>query len=250
MAATEFVMTAQAINDTNTALAEVEAGIRQSPRGPLSLDPSRSAASSPSEVVSKLADARQLPHLASAASAVAKAQLENFPENLFWDFDFYLASIHRHASVTSDYADYLGTVTRITVGLMRLYGQQSAIRFRYVHDFMYGFDWARWVRRDPEARRGVEPFGIEFLRQTESRGRNILALIDADDDWYPRLVDGVSRNPFPFSREPEDELPLYQLLAERACVPVEAWLVDAQPDASRDFDALREGAATSLGLGR
>jgi len=133
---------------------------------------------------------------------------------------------------------------------MRLYGQQSAIRFRYVHDFMYGFDWARWVRRDPDARKGVEPFGIEFLRQTESRGRNILELIDADDDWYPRLIDGVSRNPFPFSREPEDELPLYQLLAERACVPVEAWLLDAQPDASRDFDALREGAAASLGLDR
>jgi hypothetical protein len=133
---------------------------------------------------------------------------------------------------------------------MKLYGQQSAIRFRYVHDFMYGFDWARWVRRDPAARKGVEPFGIEFLRQTESRGRDILTLIEADDGWYPRLANGVVRNPFPFSREPEDELPLYRLLAERGCVPVGAWRLDAQPDASRDFDALREGAARSLGLAR
>ena len=243
-------MTARAINETNTALAAVEARIQRCPWGPLSLDPNRLAASPPTDVVARLADPRQAPHLAAAASVVAEAQLQSFPENLFWDFDFYLASVHRHASAASDYADYLENVTRITVGLMRLYGQQSAIRFRYVHDFMYGFDWARWVRRDPKARKGVEPFGMEFLRQTESRGRDILTLIEANDGWYPQLDEGVVRNPFPFSREPEDELPLYRLLAERACVPVEAWRVDAQPDASRDFDALREDAAVSLGLGR
>ncbi len=243
-------MTAHAINETNTALAEVEARIEQSPRGALTLDPSRSAASSPTDVVSKLADSHQSPHLAAAASAVAEAQLQSFPENLFWDFDFYLASLHRHALAEYDYARYLQDATRITVGLMRLYGQQSAIRFRYVHDFMYGFDWARWVRHDPGAREGIEPFGLDFLRQIESRGRDIVTLIEADDDWYPSLIDGVSRNPFPFSREPEDELSLYRLLSERGCVPVEAWRLDAQPDASRDFDALREDAAASLRLGR
>jgi hypothetical protein len=133
---------------------------------------------------------------------------------------------------------------------MKLYGQQSPIRFRYVHDFMYGFDWARWVRRDPEAREGVEPFGLEFLRQTEGRGRDIGTLIEADDELYPRLEDGVSRNPFPFSREPQDELALYRLLAERGCVPVQAWCLDARPDAGRDFDVLREEAARSLSLSR
>jgi hypothetical protein len=115
---------------------------------------------------------------------------------------------------------------------------------------MYGFDWARWVRRDPGARGLVEPFGIEFLRQTEGRARDIIALIEADDDWYPRLAEGESRNPFPFSREPEDELPLYRLLAARSDVPVEAWRTDARPDASRDFDVLREDAARSLDLSR
>jgi hypothetical protein len=144
----------------------------------------------------------------------------------------------------------LENVARITVGLMVLHGQQSAIRFRYVHDFMYGFDWARWVRREPRARREVEPFGLDFLRQSENRGRDIVTLIDADDNWYPRLADGASRNPFPFSREPDDELLLYRLLAERGDVPVEVWRLDASPDASRDFDALRQDAAESLGLGR
>jgi hypothetical protein len=243
-------MTAHAINDTKTPLAEVEARIRQSPRGALTLDPSRSTATPLTHVVSELTDSHQSSHLAAAAAKVAEAQLQSFPENLFWDFDFYLASIHRNASEAPDYVSYLERVARITVGLMRVYGQQSVIRFRYAHDFMYGFDWARWVRRHPGTRERLEPFGLDFLRQTESRGRDILALIEADDDWYPRLADGVPRNPFPFSREPEGELPLYRLLAERGCVPVEAWRFDARPDSSRDFDALREDAATSLGLGR
>ncbi len=241
-------MTARAIDESITPLLEIESRIQQTRFGALSLDPGRKTASSPTEVVSALADSQQLPHLASAAAAFAEAQLRSFPENLFWDFDFYLASIHRHASAAPDYASYLEKVTRLTVGLMTLYGQQSVIRFRYVHDFMYGFDWARWVRRDPDARQGIEPFGIDFLQRTESRGRDILTLIKADDDWYPKLADDAARNPFPFSREPEEELSLYRLLAERNCVPVDAWRLDAQADASRDFDALREELAASLGL--
>lgn len=195
-----------------------------------------------------LAQGARLQHLAEAASAVAEAQLRSFPDNLFWDFDFYLASIHGHASNAEDYAGYLRRVAALTVRLMELYGQQSAIRFRYVHDFMYGFDWARWVRRKPEERTGVQPFGTDFLHQTESRGRDLLALIAADDRWYPQLENGASRNPFPFPREPADELRLYRALAERGYVPVEAWRCDAEPDASEDFDALREKTAESLGL--
>jgi len=243
-------MTAHAIDEANTELVEVESRIRRSPWGPLTLDPDRSVARSLSEIVTELAGAEQSSHLAAAALAVANAQLQSFPDNLFWDFDFYLASIHRQASAASDYASYLEHVTGITVELMRLYGQQSTIRFRYVHDFMYGFDWARWVRRDPKVRDGVEPFGLEFLRQTESRGRDIRELIETDDEWYPRLEDGVARNPFPFSREPEDELALYRLLAKRGWVPVQAWSFDARPDAGRDFDLLREETARSLRLSR
>ncbi len=243
-------MSAPAINETLSPLREVDAEIRERPSGPLTLDPARDAARPLHELVAELADSGQSAHLAAAATAVAEAQIRSFPDNLFWDFDFYLGSIHRHATASSDYAGHLAALTRITVGLMELYGQQSAIRFRYVHDFMYGYDWARWVRRDPAARASVDPFGLEFLRQTERRGRDILALIDADDDWYPALDEGTARNPFPFSREPHDELRLYRLLAERRWVPIEAWQLRAEPDASRDFDALREEAAASLGLGR
>lgn len=243
-------MTARAIDDTLSPLHDVDAEIRRLPLGPLTLDPARESARPLSEVVAELADSRQSPHLAAAAAAVAEAQIRSFPDNLFWDFDFFLASIHRHAAAAADYAEHLAAVTEITVGLMELYGQQSPIRFRYVHDFMYGYDWARWVRREPAARCAVEPFGLQFLAQTARRGRDILELIDADDDWYPSIEEGTSRNPFPFSREPRDELRLYRVLAERRWVPVEAWRPAARPDSSRDFDALREEAAESLGLSR
>ena len=243
-------MTAFAIDATARSLAEIDRRIAQTRWGALSLDPGRSTATPLTALVSSLVEPIHRSQLTAAASAVAETQLESFPENLFWDFDFFLKSIHGHALKAPDYAAHLEEVTRITVELLSLYGQQSTIRFRYVHDFMYGYDWARWVRREPEARSNVEPFGLEFLRQTETRGRDILALIQADDDCYPKLARGAVRNPFPFSREPEEELELYRLLAERGWVPVEAWRLDARPDASRDFDALREQVAQSLGLAR
>lgn len=243
-------MTAHALDQTITPLAEIDARIADTAHGPLTLDSSRHEATPLSELVASLAGPEQLPQLAAAASAVAEAQLMSFPENLLWDFDFYLASIHARASESDDYSAHLGKATTITVGLMRMYGQQSTIRFRYVHDFMYGFDWARWVRRDRGARAGVGPFSLEFLQQIETRGRDILTLIETDDAVYSKLSDAAPRNPFPFSREPDDELRLYRLLAERGCLPVEAWRLDARPDAGRDFDALREEAARRLGLAR
>ena len=102
------------------------------------------------------------------------------------------------------------------------------------------------MRRDPGARAGVAPFSVEFLAQIETRGRDILTLIEADDAVYPQLDEGAVRNPFPFSREPADVLRLYRLLAERGCVPIEAWRLDARPDSARDYDALRERAAQEL----
>ncbi len=243
-------MTAYAVRQTTTPLSEIDARISDTTHGALTLDADRVRATTLSELVTGLATPEQAPHLAGAASTVAEAQLVSFPENLLWDFDFYLASIHARASESDDYASHLERVTDITVGLMRMYGQQSSIRFRYVHDFMYGFDWARWVRRDPDCRAGVAPFSIEFLQQIETRGRDIVTLIESDDSIYPKLRGSVSRNPFPFSREPNDELALYRLLASRCEIPVEAWRLDAAPNPHRDFDMLRESAARELGLGR
>ncbi|MBF0238620.1 MAG: ATP-binding protein, partial [SAR324 cluster bacterium] len=32
--------------------------------------------------------------------------------------------------------------------LQELFGIQSPLKFRYVHDFMYGYDWIKWVQKD------------------------------------------------------------------------------------------------------
>ncbi len=243
-------MTVPAMNQTFATLAEIDARIDATPRGALTLDPERSRATPLSDLVSQLAEPSQLPHLAAVASAVAQAQLESFPENVLWDFDFYLRSVHEEAREAPSYGAHLDHAMEITVGLMRMYGQQSTIRFRYVHDFIYGFDWARWLRSDPEARTGTGPFSLRFLQQVETRGRDILTLIEADDTLYPKLSGTGARNPFSFTRDPEDELALYRRLAERGYIPVEAWRLDAEPSASRDFDALRGRVAESLGLAR
>jgi hypothetical protein len=243
-------MNLRAAHRAVSPLSKIDARIEGTPRGALTLDPNRSRSTPLTDVVGGLAEPGELSHLAAAAAAVAEAQLESFPENVLWDFDYYLSSIHAQAREASSYAAHLHRVMDRTVGLMRLYGQQSTIRFRYVHDFMYGFDWARWVRRDSGARQDSGPFSLRFLEQVERRGRDILSLIDEDDAIYPKLAGAGSRNPFSFSRDPDDELLLYRRLAERGCIPVEAWRLDARPDASRDFDALREEVAEGLGLAR
>ncbi len=243
-------MNSTAYDQRSTSLAELDRRIAESPRGPLTLAPDRERATSLVTLVDLLADPHERPYLATLAAAVAGAQLDSFPENLFWDFDFYLASAHLQAREAPDYARHVDELLDITVRLMRMYGHDSKIRFRYVHDFIYGFDWARWVRRAPHARTGVDPFSIEFLMQSERRGLDILGLIEADDSHYPKLSGTAPRNPFPFLREPEDELRLYRELVAQDAVPVCAWKIDARPDASRNFDELREAAASSLGLGR
>lgn len=243
-------MKSTALNHEISSLTEVDDRIARTPYGPLTLDPKRESATPLRVLVDRLSEPSERPHLAAMAAAVAESQLESFPENLFWDFDFYLAATHAQARAAPDYATHLDQVTVITVRLMRMYGQESAIRFRYVHDFIYGFDWARWVSRGPEQRSGVGPFSLAFLKQSERRGRDILELIEADDAHYPKLDDDQPRNPFPFHREPEAELRLYRQLAERDAIPVRAWCVHAEPDASRDFDALREQTARNLGLKR
>ena len=243
-------MNASVAKRVAATLESTQARIRATRWGALTLDPERNKATPLAELVDRLAVGAQLDALASTAAAVASAQLDSFPENVFWDFDHYLASVHGRASCYEDYASELAVTTRATVRLMHLYGQRSRIRFRYVHDFMYGFDWARWVRRDRQQRSGLGAFDPAFLRHSEDRGRRILELIERDDHWYPRLDDGVARNPFPFARDPEHELALYRDLASRKLIPVEAWRIDAVPDCSRDYDALRESRAQVLGLRR
>ncbi len=189
-----------------------------------------------------------LTELARGLAEVALAEVASFPDNLCCDFESMAANLLRRARAARDPVGLLRARLGQIARLQRLYGQDTAIRFRYVHDFVYGYDWAKWVGRDPDLRAGVGPYDAAFLDHLEMRAHELLGLIAIDDPVYPGLPDEQARNPFPFSREPEGELRLHRALAARGLIPIAAWDPDALPVWSRPFAALRAELATQLGL--
>lgn len=186
--------------------------------------------------------------VARGLCAIADAIARGFPRNLFCDLELVASSLSATGRREGE-AGVERAVARI-VELHDVFGCASSIHFRYVHDFLYGFDWARWVRRDPEGRAGVGPFDADFLDHSRRRGGELLELIARDDPKYGRVAEGADRNPFPFARDPASEETLLRDLAERGWIPVEAWREDAAPRWDRDYAGEREERARVLGLGR
>lgn len=189
--------------------------------------------------------------LAAGLITLALAQLDAFPGNLFWDLDLIACEVAREAALAPEpsaaetiVADRFARMAR----LQHAYGRDTPIHFSYVHDFVYGYDWVKWRRRSgagPHER----PFGLAFLMHMERRAAELLALIDRDDREYPRLVDESARNPFPFSRQPADELVLHRELARRGAIPVPTWSTRLEPpDDARDWAGERIAVARELGL--
>lgn len=231
-------------NAIHESLSALDARIERSLEGPLSLDPRPRRATLLVSLARSLGRIARAPRsFETALARVAESQIEHFPGNIFWDFDAFAA----HLATLEDAE--LDETVRISVDLMARFGMRSPIRFRYVHDFMYGFDWARWVKRRPEERRHVPPFGLAFLRYSHERGGEMLALIREDDEKYPRLdEDVVARNPFAFLREPPDETRLLRHLAEEGAVPVRAWESDPRASWEDEYSERRVEAARALGL--
>lgn len=189
--------------------------------------------------------------LAEGLAALAEAIRTHFPDNLFWDLDAVAGQLCAGALAERDDAGAaarLADVCQRLVRLHALYGDRSAIRFRYIHDLTYAFDWARWVSKEPASRAGVGPFDPAFLTFSETRGAELLVLIEADDGTYPRLRDGRHRNPFGFSREPSDEAALLGELASRGQLPLETWRWEAEPRWQEDWGRIRKALAVELGM--
>ncbi len=224
-------------------LAAADARLRSAYGHLATLDPARESATLPSALFAQLAPRCAGPATVDALGrglvAVADATIEHFPENLLFDLDALAAALVREALDAEGLTRAFDTV----VALHARFGCRGPIRFRYVHDFVYGFDWAKWVRRDPAARAGVGPFDLAFLTALLARGEELLALIAADDAKYPRLRDARPRNPFGFSREPADELRLHRRLAAEGHVPVEAWRLEPAAVWDRPFADLRAARA-------
>lgn len=208
------------------------------------------AARSPATVCDQLLESRDAAWaetLALGLCDLAQAQHEAFPENIFGDLDYVAACVLRQGREANS-VDLVSELLERMCGLQGLYGQATVIRFRYVHDFTYGYDWAKWVRREPAQSGAVGPFDLEFLQYMDRRGAQLIELIAVDDAKYPALRDARHRNPFPFSREPAAEAELFAELATRQLIPVETWRTDAQPRFDTDFGDLRVNCAGELGL--
>ena len=246
--------------------ATVRREVEQIERGILErCGPMRSLASPPSKGLLERADAVWCAALsrdarvagledafAEGLGVVLKSVAREFPENVFWDFEalfarFLLDSADAGGSAPRRAFELGRRVARIE-SLDALFGASGSVQFLYMHDIWYGFDWARWVAKDV-SRRSVGPFALEFLDRMHERGCELLELIGANDSKYPTLeADGAGRNPFDFSRTPQDEEKLCRALAAQGALPVVAWQPLAVPRSDDDFDALREGVARRIGL--
>ncbi|MEZ4328967.1 MAG: hypothetical protein R3B40_27320 [Polyangiales bacterium] len=251
MSHTSSVSPADAWDAVLAQLRDLDARVDATSGSGLSLDPSAPGrrATRAATLAARLADA---PHderlvLGMALAEVGEAVLDAFPNNLFWDLDGVLAELRRAAKSS---LDAVRALARALAELMALFGRESPIQFQYVHDFVYGFDWAEWVRREPDGRAQVRPFDARYVARTRQRGLELLALIEADDAKYPRLPKGEFRNPFSFSRTATQERALFEALAAAGSIPNPAWSCDATPTWDRDFDQEREAVAARLGLVR
>jgi hypothetical protein len=215
------------------------------------LDPEREQPSPLHEIAERLVESGRDVALAAAScdalERIASSQLENFPDNLFWDFDYIAACLWAPSGDSS--LSRLRAHEQTFVRLLCAFGRNSPIRFRYVHDFVYGLDWERWVKRDPARHGAVGPFDRRFLRRVLWRGCDIRRRIERGDDAdFPKLAKGQWRNPFAFSREPEHELRLHRDLARREAIPVPSWRLCAAPDFSKPFTQIRLLRARELGI--
>jgi hypothetical protein len=219
----------------------------------LSLNPQKTLVTSFAElenlIVEESSDIQILTTLQETLESIVRTQLQNFPENIFWDFDFMVSSMLRQALIADEGAiPFLKLFGEKMVCLTEMFGINTEIRFRYVHDFMYGFEWARWVQKEPQNRASVEPFSLVFLDYLLVKGKELVQRINHGQVVSYKLCDTGYRNPFTFSREPEDEHRLLTYLAEEQLIPVAAWNWNASPVWNKPFQEMRQQLALKLNI--
>lgn len=214
-----------------------------------SLSPDRTRAPTPRELAEHVTGGQgeeaRLRAFTVGLCAIVEALAEDFPDNIFWDLE-YPARCLWDAGEPGDMEAFAHRVVRLCQG----FGARSVLRFRYAHDFLFGYDWARWVTRAPAQRAAIRPFDATFLDYLEGRRCELLALVASNDAKYSALEGAEFRNPFGFSREPDEEARLHQALAREDLIPVKAWLQDGAPRWDQPFADLRTEAARRLGLSR
>lgn len=214
-----------------------------------SVAPGRPQASTPLALVEQLVggceDEARSRAFARAFGDMIRAVVDNFPDNIFWDLDYLACCLWQAGS-----APAISDFARRVVSLCQGFGNKSKLRFRYVHDFLYGYDWARWVTSKPEERAGIGPFDLAFFDYLDNRQKELLALVARNDRKYGPLRGREFRNPFTFTREPREEARLHHLLAQVDLIPLKAWRLDGERRWDLPFTEMRAKVADRLGLAR
>ena len=166
---------------------------------------------------------------------------DDYPDNLFGDLDALAGRLGQGS--TQDAVALAATIGHLS----HHYGRHTELRFRYLHDFLYGLDWCRWAEKDAAGRAGIAPLSDAFLGYLCRRGDELSVLIAADDAKYGRLAPGQYRNPFGFDRSPASELLLLRNLRDAEQLPFDAWRLDGGFRVT-PFVAARLALAKSMGL--
>lgn len=240
-----MISPSEAIQKHRDRLNYVQLRIEDKAQAYLSLSPSRLKPTTLPELFDALAprlpDPDALDAFVDGLDQVAESILANFPDNIFWDLD-YLAGALTHAGSPRQ----IRLMTAMLVDLQRGFGRHSILAFRYVHDFTLGFDWCRWVKEDVPVRQDTRPFDWVFLLYLQKRRRELEALIAENDEKYHQLKPGEIRNPFVFSREPEEERMLHETLAQAGDIPVVSWEIDGLCQFEKRYGEIRVAAAQAL----
>lgn len=188
-------------------------------------------------------------HFCLSFYEINKAQLYHFPQNIFWDTDYLFFNAFKEIIEANNNLEYLVKYTDLMLKLLALFGKHSSIKFRYLHDFTYGFDWAKWVKKDIETRKGIQPFSFEFLQRMYARGKELELLIEENDTKYHQLgVEQQFRNPFLFVRNPKEETSLLKQLVQTELIPIKAWEINITPVWQKNYQTERNRLSIQLGF--
>lgn len=97
-------------------------------------------------------------------------------------------------------------------------------------------------------RANIEPFSLVFFDCLLTKGKELIQRISHGQVTCYKLCDTGYRNPFSFSREPEDEYRLLTYLAQEELIPVAVWNWNARPVWNKPFQEMRQQIALKLNI--
>jgi hypothetical protein len=133
--------------------------------------------------------------------------------------------------------------------IFAIFGIHSSVKFRYIHDFIYGYDWLKWTLEKKGSLEIESPLGEPFLNYITNRGKELKNLIENNDKNYPELKEPF-RNPFLFVRSTQEEEILHSNLSIEHLIPLEAWNLFAIPKSDKNYSEIRTKRALELGIDR